>query len=378
MLIGTSSFAVTIWASVSVQHRDPIRENSYLHGYRVTSTFLTSQNATGGFGGGHGQASHIATSYAAVLSIISVSSPSNTAPLDSINRMTMWRFLGSMKQPSGGFTMAAGGELDIRGAYCAMVLLSLLNLPLSLPHDSPGRAAGFETFTDGLPEWLGRCQTYEGGIAGAPHNEAHGAYAFCGIGALSILGPPQETLPKYFDVKNLLHWLASQQRAPEGGFAGRVNKLVDGCYSHWVGGTWALLNAALAPQTPELDLWCREGLARYILCCAQTKKGGLRDKPSKAADAYHSCYNLVGLAAAQNIFEYVPPVPKRGAEGKADAEDEDSPNNELTAAFGWRVSGPADVPCEEDDRVRTVHPVFAIPFERAKECREYFESSGAL
>ena len=345
---------------------------------RVTSTFRTCQNSTGGFGGGQGQTSHIATTYAAVLSLISVSDTASstidnshsTAALDLINRETLWRWLGLMKQPSGGFTMALGGEEDIRGAYCAAVLISLLDLPLLLPPNSPARAVGHATFTDGLGAWVGRCQAFDGGIGGAPSNEAHGAYAFCGLAALCILGPPADTLRKHLDLPALLHWLSSRQHAPEGGFAGRTNKLVDGCYSHWVGGCWALLQVGLAPHE---ELWSREGLVRYILCCAQTKKGGLRDKPGKPADAYHSCYNLCGLSAAQNVFQYVSPAEKEGVHDE-EGEGGKRVGNDLTAGFGWEEVGPADGPFEKTDRVKTLHPVFVIPFEQAQACRKYFET----
>lgn len=40
--------------------------------YRVIATFTPMQNPTGGFGGGHGQMSHVASSYAAVLSLAMV------------------------------------------------------------------------------------------------------------------------------------------------------------------------------------------------------------------------------------------------------------------------------------------------------------------
>ena len=92
--------------------------------------------------------------------------------------------------------MAVGGEEDVRGAYCAMVMISLLQLPLELPPDAPARAKGLTTLLDGLPEYLSRCQTFEGGISGAPQTEAHGAYAFCVLACLCILGPPQQMLPK--------------------------------------------------------------------------------------------------------------------------------------------------------------------------------------
>lgn len=102
---------------------------------------------------------------------------------------------------------------------------------------------------------------------------------------------------RYLDIPRLLSWLSARQYAPEGGFAGRTNKLVDGCYSHWVGGCWPLVQACLdgpslqvpgheipiAPSPSVGSLYSREGLIRYILCCCQdrTRRGGLRDKPSR-------------------------------------------------------------------------------------------------
>lgn len=89
------------------------------------------------------------------------------------------------------------------------------------------------------------------------------------------------------DVPLLLSWLSARQYAPEGGYSGRTNKLVDGCYSHWVGDCWPLIQSALrgaidsAPPTLDSNLYSCEGLARYILNCCQNKTGGLRDKPGK-------------------------------------------------------------------------------------------------
>ena len=86
------------------------------------------------------------------------------------------------------------------------------------------------------------------------------------------------------DMPLLLSWLSSRQYAPEGGFSGRTNKLVDGCYSHWVGGCWPIIEAALpgshSDPIPSVDLYSRDGLIRYILSCCQSESGGLRDKPS--------------------------------------------------------------------------------------------------
>lgn len=41
-------------------------------------------------------------------------------------------------------------------------------------------------------------------------------------------------------------------------------------------------------------------LQEYILRLAQSPSGGLRDKPGKPADAYHTAYNLSGLSSAQS------------------------------------------------------------------------------
>ena len=43
-------------------------------------------------------------------------------------------------------------------------------------------------------------------------------------------------------------------------------------------------------------------LQRYVLLCGQHVDGGLRDKPSKMRDYYHSCYDLSGLSVAQHTM----------------------------------------------------------------------------
>ena len=112
---------------------------------------------------------------------------------------------------------------------------------------------------------------------------------------------------RYLNVPLLVSWLSARQYAPEGGFSGRTNKLVDGCYSHWVGGCWPLVQACL--DGPLLgsnsgsrlnsvssvgNLYSREGLIRYILCCCQdqSKRGGLRDKPSQCVNIPSTCLFL--------------------------------------------------------------------------------------
>ena len=55
--------------------------------HRVIETFAPAQNATGGFGGGHGQISHCAPSYAVVLSLAIVG---GVDAWDLIDRRALW------------------------------------------------------------------------------------------------------------------------------------------------------------------------------------------------------------------------------------------------------------------------------------------------
>ncbi|KAL4891066.1 terpenoid cyclases/protein prenyltransferase alpha-alpha toroid [Aspergillus ambiguus] len=341
---------------------------------RIISTFGPMQNPTGGFGGGHGQMSHCASSYAAVLSLAMVG---GGEVFQLIDRRAMWEWLGRLKQPDGGFRVCEGAEEDVRGAYCAMVIISLLDLPLTLPAECEARKAGLETFTSGLSDYLARCQTFEGGISGSPGSEAHGAYAFCALACLSILDKPEISITRCMDIPLLLSWLSSRQYAPEGGFSGRTNKLVDGCYSHWVGSCWPLLQSALDGTQSETgpastavgDLYSREGLTRYILGCCQGKDGGLRDKPGKHVDSYHSCYTLTGLSMVQYRHYYT----DVSASAQADCP----------SAFSWKslpiktapVENPADVNVfDESDRLTAFHPIYVIPHRAAEEMRLWFEN----
>ena len=137
-----------------------------------------------------------------------------------------------------------------------------------------------------------------GGFGGEPGNEAHGGYAFNGVASLAILERLDLIRMSDFD-----RWLCNSQMRLEGGFQGRKNKLVDGCYSFWQGGTPAILKSCLSTKSNGIErpyLPDAEALQRYILHACQQRNGGLRDKPSKPRDFYHTCYCLSGLSVAQH------------------------------------------------------------------------------
>lgn len=259
----------------------------------------------GGFGGGPGQLPHAATTYAAVL-VLAILMTNNHAGartyLASI-RPPLSAWLASLQQPStGSFRMHHDGEIDVRATYCAAVVASLLALEDSI--DARAAAA-----------YVASCQTYEGGFGGELWSEAHGGYTFCALAALVLLTKgltSSERWQPLLDLPALVGWLARRQMGYEGGFQGRTNKLVDGCYSFWQGSALTIasqlvlshgdnnLLETMGRTVPEDHLLFDTAmLERYILLCAQEVEGGLRDKPSKSRDFYHSCYNLSGLSTAQ-------------------------------------------------------------------------------
>lgn len=78
---------------------------------RLIETARSMQNASGGFGGGHGQSSHLATTYAVIMALTIVG---GEACYEAIDRRALWKWLCSLKQPDGGFQMSVGGEEDVR------------------------------------------------------------------------------------------------------------------------------------------------------------------------------------------------------------------------------------------------------------------------
>lgn len=150
--------------------------------------------------------------------------------------------------------------LRYSGIYCLLVVASMLDILTP-------------ELVEGTAEFIASCQTYEGGFASASHpsffsnnpshfssqrpalGEAHGGYTFCALASWVLLQPyltsllSQHTTTSMsmpsINLKNLLRWLTQMQgtEIELGGFKGRTNKLVDGCYSWWCGGSFALLEA---------------------------------------------------------------------------------------------------------------------------------------
>ncbi|XP_042498436.1 protein farnesyltransferase subunit beta isoform X2 [Macadamia integrifolia] len=298
------------------------------------------QDPCGGYAGGPGQIPHLATTYGAVNSLLTLG---GQRALSSINRDNMRTFMLRMKQPSGAFRMHDAGEIDVRACYTAISVASVLKI---LDYE----------LVQNVGDYILSCQTYEGGIAGEPGSEAHGGYTFCGLAAMILINESDR-----LDLPSLINWVAFRQGV-ECGFQGRANKLVDGCYSFWQGGVFALIrrlhslidqqlrpsevgegnltsgniktaaSSTLSKQVCGLELTSSDddetshfgggelsdigyyfvkgraeleplfhsiALQQYILLCSQVQEGGFRDKPGKHRDYYHTCYCLCGLSVCQ-------------------------------------------------------------------------------
>ena len=309
----------------------------------VVAFLALCQRADGGFGGGPGQMAHLAPTYAAVCCLATIATDAAAAVVDAT---AMRAFLMRCKdETNGGFRMHDGGETDARGCFAALAVAHLCGV-----EDMSALRAGVAGF-------VRRCQTHEGGIAGEPGAEAHGGYAFCGLAAVTLCG--KSLARDALDLNELARWLTHRQGAVEGGFMGRTNKLVDGCYSFWQGGSFPLLGLLMREKEKEKEngeqgeACANEGgaaettraksgdprkqnvsdargapacalfpaavsrdsrdstslglafnsraLQGWLLLCCQLPNGGLQDKPGKGRDHYHTCYCLSGLAVAQHF-----------------------------------------------------------------------------
>lgn len=143
---------------------------------RVVKFLVRCRSKNGGFGGGPQQIAHLATTYASVNALCIIGTQE---AYDAINKPSLIQFLYSVREDSvGAFRMDNDGEIDVRGAYCAVSVAKLVNI------SAEEEAKLFK----GTVDWISSCQTYEGGMGGVPDKEAHGGYTFCGIAALALLG----------------------------------------------------------------------------------------------------------------------------------------------------------------------------------------------
>ncbi|KAI0035333.1 terpenoid cyclases/Protein prenyltransferase [Vararia minispora EC-137] len=376
---------------------------------RAIDTIMAWQHPDGGFAGGSGQAAHLLPTYASICSLAIVGRPGPGGGWDQIDREKLYKLFMSLKQPDGSFIVSEHGEVDVRGIYCLLVSAYLVDI---LTPELIEDTAAF----------IASCQTYEGGFASASHpyyaaqedkntplqcissprpnlGEAHGGYTYCALAAWVLLKPflPEEGAPS-IDVKRLLRWAVNMQGSETevGGFRGRTNKLIDGCYSWWGGGEFALLEALgvsghreHAPLRPQHEagpteewvgsddsVFNRDAMQRFILLTAQHPAGGLRDKPPKHPDAYHTLYCLAGLSVAQHR---VTQSPARRSElrsawtPKPEIKYDMVRKTAFTEALCWsEEEGSSIIIGPASNRVNASHPLFNLTMTHSEGIMAHF------
>jgi len=124
----------------------------------------------------------------------------------------------------------------------------------------------------------------------------------------------------------------------------------------------------------EGSLFDRIALQEYILVIAQAPKGGLRDKPGKNSDAYHTCYNLSGLSMCQHRVEL-------DAFARSQFHRQFKPQGGklvewqrccYSSMLGWTIDTKSQCVLGGDqNRVAITHPIFNVGFIKVKEMMDW-------
>lgn len=131
-----------------------------------------------------------------------------------------------------------------------------------------------------------------------------------------------------------------------------------------------------ADDLSPLTLFDRVGLQEYILVAAQrtaAEGGGLRDKPGKRPDAYHTCYNLSGLSLSQHSVRLSTETSAYLHQHYKGGEDEW--NRKVYATMlAWTLSARDEIVVEAragtegatSNKINPTHPILNITFPKAK------------
>lgn len=197
-------------------------------------------------------------------------------------KMKIAKYIANLQQPNGTFAGDEWGETDTRFLYGALNALSLLNL---LPDQRPDRPPLIDV--PAATAHVKACQNFDGGFGVAPGAESHSGQIFTCLAALSIAGELDSYLGE--EGKDRLGaWMSERQLDETGGLNGRPMKLVDVCYSWWVGSSLAMID--------RLHWIDRKKLTAFILRCQDPVEGGIADRPGDMVDVFHTHFGVAGLS----------------------------------------------------------------------------------
>ncbi|KAF7561401.1 hypothetical protein G7046_g2730 [Stylonectria norvegica] len=302
---------------------------------------LSLQHPDGGFCGSSTHAhsgqearkgtANLAASFFALLllGIAAEGEAEERAAFAGVDRTKLLRWVKCLQRPDGSFGQnewdgqAVGGR-DTRHSYLASCIRWMLRGDIKEGEEDWVEDVNVEE----MVAHIRRGQAYDGGLAESSRHESHAGYAYCAIGALSLLDRPLDSsslahsdealrngIP---DREGLVRFLAYRQfsylateededdldnenylEAQVGkdqimgncdhiGYNGRWNKKADTCYCWWVGGTLKLLGNASIINVP--------GSRKYILDITQHQIGGFGKNVGAPPDIYHSYLGLAALA----------------------------------------------------------------------------------
>ncbi len=104
-------------------------------------------------------------------------SPSNSCPLEGLDKAALAKGIGMLQRPDGSFNFSSEGgeENDMRFVFCAVACCHMLSDWSSVDCDAVVR-------------YILASQAYDGGIAQGPGLEAHGGSTYCAIASLHLMG----------------------------------------------------------------------------------------------------------------------------------------------------------------------------------------------
>ena len=232
----------------------------------------------GGFSGFNYDHPHLVTNYSLIMTIGLIGTEEAYAIID---RGLMYKFLLSLKCENGSFRTTLDMENDIRSTFTAVLIAHTLNMLTP-------------EITRGVADYVLSCKRYDGGFGPEPGIESHGGYVHCAVGAMKILGELDK-----LDLNSLIRWISMRQMEFSGGFQGRTNKLVDSCYSWWIGSAARIISDHLGIP----PFWNPDGITEYTLRSSQ-RFCGFRDHAPSEADPFHSFFGLAGLCVCGNLKEH--------------------------------------------------------------------------
>lgn len=234
--------------------------------------------------------SHVTMTYSALICLLILGDD-----LSGLNRALLLKNLAKFQNAkTGGVRAAPTEEADLRFSYCALAIHYILQ--------GVNGDVATEFSVERAVEFVKACQTYEGGFAQLPGLEAHGGSTYCALACLTLTQTPIPRTPQ------LTRWLAMRQErlvdpdTPSCGFAGRVNKIADSCYTFWVGSCLGMLN--------QTNLIKHDHLENFLLECQVKHIGGFSKwRNEDSPDPLHSAMALLGAGNFQGLFsDQIQPV----------------------------------------------------------------------